>query len=79
MSNRANKRMPHVAALALIDTKATADTPDGRKARLQTASDVLEQGTETFIEGMLLKLFGETTRRTRPDLVEAARKMMMKM
>jgi pimeloyl-ACP methyl ester carboxylesterase len=68
-----------VAGLMLIDTKATADTPDARKARLQTATDVLERGTETFIEGMLIKLFGETTRRTRPDLVDAARKMMLKM
>jgi pimeloyl-ACP methyl ester carboxylesterase len=68
-----------VAGLALIDTKATADKPDAYKARLATASDVIERGTEPFIEGMLLKVFGETTRRSRPDLLETARHMMLKM
>jgi 3-oxoadipate enol-lactonase len=67
------------SALVLLDTKATADTPEARNTRLQTAADVLERGTETFIEGMLTKLMGETTRRSRPDLVEAARKMMLRM
>jgi 3-oxoadipate enol-lactonase len=67
------------AAFVLMDTKATSDTTDARNARLQTAADVLERGTETFIGGLLLKLLGETTRQTRPDLVEAARKMMLKM
>lgn len=68
-----------VAALVLMDTKAAPDTTDGRNARLQTAADVLERGTESFVQGMLLKVLGETTRKTRPDLVEAARKMMLKM
>jgi pimeloyl-ACP methyl ester carboxylesterase len=67
------------AALVLIDTKATADTSEARNARLQIANDVMDQGTETFIEALLPKLFGETTRRTRPDLVETARRMMLKM
>jgi 3-oxoadipate enol-lactonase len=67
------------AALILMDTKATPDTTDARNARLQVAADVLERGTETFIAGVLLKLLGETTRQRRPDLIEAARKMMLKM
>ncbi|HEX4489525.1 MAG TPA: alpha/beta fold hydrolase [Terriglobales bacterium] len=67
------------AALILIDTKATADTPEARNARLQVANDVMERGTEAFIDGMLPRLMGETTRKTRPDLVETARKMMLKM
>jgi pimeloyl-ACP methyl ester carboxylesterase len=68
-----------VSALVLIDTKAPPDTPEGRKGRLQSAADVLERGGEPFIDGMLPKLLGETTRHARPDLVEAARKMMLKM
>lgn len=67
------------AALVLMNTKATADTIDARNARLQTAGDVLERGTEAFIEGLLPKLLGKTTRQARPDLVEDARKMMQKM
>jgi 3-oxoadipate enol-lactonase len=68
-----------VSALALIDTKAAPDTPEGRSGRLQSAADVLERGAEPFIDSMLPKLLGETTRHARPDLVEAARKMMLKM
>jgi len=67
------------SSLTLIDTKAAPDTPEGRASRLQSAADVLERGTEPFIESMLPKLLAETTRHSRPDLVEAARKMMLKM
>ena len=68
-----------VASLALIDTKAQADTDQARTNRLKTATDVLETGVEPFIDSMIPKLLGETTRRTRPDLVDAARRQMLKM
>jgi 3-oxoadipate enol-lactonase len=68
-----------ISALVLIDTKAAPDTPEGRAGRLQSAADVLERGVDPFIESMLPKLLGETTRHARPDLVESARKMMLKM
>jgi len=68
-----------IAALALFNTKAGADTLEARAARLQSASDVLERGTEPFFESMVPKLIGKTTREARPDLVEAARRMMRKM
>ncbi len=68
-----------VAALILCDTKAQADTAEGRTARLKAAADVLEQGTEPFIDSMIPKLFGQTTLDTRPDLLNAPKEMMMKM
>jgi pimeloyl-ACP methyl ester carboxylesterase len=68
-----------ISALALFNTKAPADTPEARAARLQSASDVLEQGTDLFFEGMAAKLLGKTTRETRPDLVADALRMMRKM
>src|SRR6266849_9555105 len=68
-----------VAALILCDTKAQADTAEARAARLQAAADVLEQGTEPFIDSMIPKLFGRTTINTRPDLLKAPKEMMMKM
>jgi pimeloyl-ACP methyl ester carboxylesterase len=68
-----------VAALALINTKAGADLPDARAARLKTAEDVMERGTEPFFESMLPKFLGSTTRSARPDLVDAAVRMMRKM
>ncbi|MCU1299022.1 MAG: Alpha/beta hydrolase, partial [Acidobacteriaceae bacterium] len=68
-----------VAALALINTKAGADSPDARVARLKTADDVMERGTEPFFESMLSKSLGSTTRSARPDLVDGVLSMMRKM
>jgi 3-oxoadipate enol-lactonase len=68
-----------VSSLVLCNTKAAADTGDARSARFESARDVLERGTEPFLEGMLQKVLGESTRRARPDLVEGALRMMRKM
>lgn len=68
-----------IAALVLCNTKAQADTLEARNVRLQAAADVLERGAEPFIESMLPKLLGRTTCSTRPDLIEGARRMMLKM
>ena len=68
-----------IAALALCNTKATADSPDARIGRLQAANDVIEKGTEPFFEGMVPRLLGAATRETRPDLVDGALRMMRKM
>jgi len=74
------RRSPErVAGLVLSNTKAQADTPEGRASRLEAAARVMEQGTEPFLESMLPKLLGESTRRTRPDLVQGALGMMRKM
>ncbi len=68
-----------IAALALCNTKATPDTPEGRATRLQAADDVLARGTAPFLDSMIPKLIGQTTRAARPDLVAEARRMMRKM
>jgi pimeloyl-ACP methyl ester carboxylesterase len=68
-----------VAALGLFNTKATADGAEARAARLQAANEVLDRGTEPFFESMIPRLLGQSTRATRPDLVEAALDMMRKM
>ncbi len=68
-----------VSALVLCNTKAQADSPEARSARLQSATEVMEGGTEPFFETLIPKLLGETTRNTRPDLVQGALRMMRKM
>ena len=68
-----------VAALALFNTKAAADSAEAKAGRLQAAADVLERGTEPFFQSMVPKLLGKTTRDSRPDLVEGALQMMRKM
>jgi 3-oxoadipate enol-lactonase len=68
-----------VAALGLCNTKAPADNSDARAGRLQAAKDVLERGTEPFFESMIPKVLARSTRESRPDLVEAALRMMREM
>lgn len=68
-----------VRGLVLSNTKAGADSPEARSTRLRSAEEVLERGTEPFFEGMLQKAPAETTRRSRPDVIEAALGMMRKM
>ncbi len=67
------------SGLVLCNTKAGADSPEARAGRLQAADDVLKKGTEVFFESMLEKVFGGSTRQSRPDLVEDALRMMRKM
>ncbi len=73
------KHRGRVAALGLCNTKAPADTPEGRAGRLQAANDVLDRGTEPFFASMLPKLMADTTRERRPDLVDGVLRMMQKM
>jgi 3-oxoadipate enol-lactonase len=68
-----------VAALGLCNTKAPADSAEGRAGRLQAANDVVERGTEPFFQTMIPRLLGKTTREARPDLVAGALGMMRKM
>ena len=68
-----------VAALVLANTRAAAETPESRANRLALADKVLREGTAGFIEDMLPKLMSPLTITNRPDIVDAARRMMQKM
>lgn len=68
-----------VAALGLCNTKAPADNPEARATRLQAANDVLERGLDPFLQSVVPRLFGKTTRETRPDLIDGALRMMRQM
>ena len=63
----ARRRPDLVAALALVDTKATADLDAARANRERVA--VLAETGGDWSAGMIDGLIGETTRRTRPDVV----------
>lgn len=70
---------PRIEALVLCDTRSQGETAESRTTRLQSAADVLEHGTEKFVDGMIPRLLGKTTLATRPDLIAGARRMMLKM
>ena len=69
----------HVVALVLANTRAAAETPENRANRLALAEKALREGTAGFIEEMLLKLLSPVTLSNRPDIVDAARRMMQQM
>ncbi|HEX6972219.1 MAG TPA: alpha/beta fold hydrolase [Limnochordia bacterium] len=65
-----------VRALVLCDTRAQPDTPEGRRARAETAARVEARGVAVLVEEMLPKLVGPTTIATRPDVVARVRAMI---
>ena len=65
-----------VALLVLSNTRAQGDSEEARANRRKSADEVEKNGTAAFLDGMLPKLLGETTRRNRPDIVRRARSMM---
>lgn len=73
------KHRDRIAALGLCNTKAPADNGEGRAGRLQAANDVLERGTEPFLQSMVSRVLAKTTQETRPDLVQGALRMMRQM
>jgi pimeloyl-ACP methyl ester carboxylesterase len=68
-----------VRALVLANTRAGGETPEGRAGRMQVAERVLKDGTAVFVEELIAKLVSPATRTNRPDIVDAARSMAMKM
>ncbi|MDQ0376930.1 alpha/beta fold hydrolase [Amycolatopsis thermophila] len=63
-----------VAGLVLIDTKATADTPEAAQARRDLAGRAEAEGVGGWLaEAMLPNLVSASTRETRPDVVESLR------
>jgi len=74
------RRYPdRVSGLILSCTRPQADTPEGRAGRLKSAEEVIERGTEWFVDLMIPKLLGQTVREARPDRVREIRDMILKM
>jgi pimeloyl-ACP methyl ester carboxylesterase len=64
------------AGVILADTKAQADTADGRAGRREMSEVVRTKGVSAMVDGLLPKLVGETTRRDRPQVLADARRLM---
>lgn len=64
-----------IEAMVLSDTRATADTPEGRAAREATAELAEQQGTSAVLERDLNKLFSPLTINSKPNVIEQARLM----
>ena len=68
-----------VRVLVLCDTRAQADTAEARVMRERSAAEVEKKGADEYLDGMLPRLIGESTRRNRPDVAKQAREMMGEM
>jgi len=68
-----------VSALVLANTRAGAETPEGRSGRLEIADRVLREGTLRFTNDLVQKLCSPATLANHPDIVDAARAMAGKM
>lgn len=58
-----------VAGLILSNTRANADTPEGRAARQATAQNAFEKGVEVIARAMAPTLLSERSKREHPELM----------
>lgn len=65
-----------VGALVLADTKAEADPPEGKEKRTTQQKQVKSEGTAGLIDALTGALISETTRNSKPDVVDRLRKLM---
>jgi 3-oxoadipate enol-lactonase len=71
------RRSPaRVRAVVLADTRAVADTDEGRAARRRLQAQVDEEGVGAVVRELLPKLLSAETHRRRPDLVAAIQRLI---
>jgi pimeloyl-ACP methyl ester carboxylesterase len=66
-----------VRALMLFDTRASADTDEGKQQREELAQRAESEGIEPVVETFLPKLLAPATFSDHPDVVERLRNIMM--
>jgi pimeloyl-ACP methyl ester carboxylesterase len=67
-----------VRSLVLADTRAQADTEEGKQNRAVQAEKALQEGMEGIADALLPKLLAPETVAKRPDIVKRVREMMIK-
>jgi 3-oxoadipate enol-lactonase len=73
------RRFPlRVRALLLADTRAQADTDEGRQAREEQARKILEHGMSAIAEDFLKKVLAPETLEEQPEVVARVRQMILK-
>jgi 3-oxoadipate enol-lactonase len=66
-----------VRALVLADTRATADTEEGKQNRRQQSERALREGMNAVADEMLPKLLSTATLKDRAEIVERVRRMIV--
>jgi 3-oxoadipate enol-lactonase len=70
------KYAERVKGMILADTRAQADTEDGKRARFEMAQIAYKQGPSAIADIMIPKLLSPGTIQTRPELVQRVRGMI---
>jgi 3-oxoadipate enol-lactonase len=71
------RRRPElIRALVLADTRAEADTDEGRENRMRTAQTARDRGMAPIAEAMVPALLAERTLAERPEIVDRVRRMI---
>jgi 3-oxoadipate enol-lactonase len=65
-----------VAGVILVDTRADADSAEGRAGRDAMIQLAQSEGSRAVAERMLPRVLGRSTQQTQPNLVEQVREMM---
>jgi 3-oxoadipate enol-lactonase len=65
-----------VRGLVLSDTRASADTAEGRQGRLKNAKHVHAHGTAALVDAMVPRLIGAATRANLPHVEQELRAVM---
>ncbi|HYW32485.1 MAG TPA: alpha/beta fold hydrolase [Gemmatimonas sp.] len=65
-----------VRGLVLCDTRAGADTPEGRAARNANIAKARDEGAAAIARAQIGKMVGEETTANRPDVVTTVKRMM---
>ncbi len=70
------KYAERVKGMVLADTRAQADTEDGKRARFEMAQIAYKRGSSAIADIMIPKLLSPGTIQTRPELVQRVRGMI---
>lgn len=70
------KYVDRVKGLVLADTRAQADTAEGKDGRFQLAQTAYKQGPAAVADIMIPKLLSPATIQARPDIVQRVRAMI---
>jgi pimeloyl-ACP methyl ester carboxylesterase len=67
----------YVQGLILADTRSQADSPEGISGRVRMLQLVQDKGPSAVADEMMPKLLGDTTRHTKPAIVEHVRSLAL--
>jgi 3-oxoadipate enol-lactonase len=71
------RRRPElIRGLVLADTRAGADSEEGKQKRRETIALALERGSGAVADAQITGMLGKTTREIHPDIVESVRHML---